>query len=476
MLKILPARLQQYVDRELPEVQAGFRRGRGTRDQIANIRWIMEKAREFQKNIYFCFIDYAEAFDCVDHNKLWQVLKEMRVPDHFICLVRNLYAGQEATVRTGHGTTDWFKTEKGVQQGCILAPCLFNLYAEHIMRKAGLDESPIGIKIAGRDINNLRYADDTTLMAESEEELKSLLMQVKEESAKVDLKLNFKKTDHGIRSYHFQANRWGRNGELESLLDHLAEAVPSLEYLSLLGNTACPNELVCKDKDEGDYQRYRHRTSYAATVRHVCERVRSSGYDGQFQRVGAECFLHDCNEFCCSQASSAKCVLTFLPKALNISTAESVKQTLEHQQHSKSRKNDQKGGYSSSTRYFVLHKLTNLKFLDSRKVSRSEHEEAILRGAFMKVVKPKETKVRDQWEAVRMFMDLYGGILNSSSIYITCKMSLLEIRSIPWCHRMGWDGMGWDGIAVTKEKTILPGRCVSVVQNDIKFQVNFPPL
>ncbi|KAF7251836.1 LINE-1 retrotransposable element ORF2 protein [Varanus komodoensis] len=193
MLKILQARLQQYVDRELPEVQAGFRRGRGTRDRIDDIRWIMEKAREFQKNIYFCFINYAKAFDHVDHNKLWQVLKEMGVPDHLISLLRNLYAGQEATVRTGHGTTDWFKIEKGVRQGCILSPCLFNLYAEHIMRKAGLDESPVGIKIAGRNINNLRYADGTTLMAESEEELKSLLMWLKE-SAKVGLKLNIKKT------------------------------------------------------------------------------------------------------------------------------------------------------------------------------------------------------------------------------------------------------------------------------------------
>ncbi|KAF7242728.1 SS18-like protein 2 [Varanus komodoensis] len=168
--------------------------GRGTRDQIANIRWIMEKDRELQKNIYFCFIDYAKASDCVDHNKLWQVLKEMGVPDHLICLLRNLYAGQETTVRTGHGTTDWFKIEKGVRQGCILSPCQLNLYAEHIMRKAGLDESPVGIKIAGRNISDLGYADDTTLMAESEEELKSLLMRVKEESAKVGLKLNIKKT------------------------------------------------------------------------------------------------------------------------------------------------------------------------------------------------------------------------------------------------------------------------------------------
>ncbi|XP_072846195.2 transposon TX1 uncharacterized 149 kDa protein [Pogona vitticeps] len=169
MLKILQSRLQQYVDRELPEVQAGFRRGRGTRDQIANMRWIMEKAREFQKNIYFCFIDYAKASDCVDHSKLWQVLKEMGVLDHLIYLLRILYVGQETTVRTGYGTSDWFIIRKGVQQGCILSPSLFSLYAEYIMRKAGLEESQAGIKIAGRNINNLRYADDTTLMAESED-------------------------------------------------------------------------------------------------------------------------------------------------------------------------------------------------------------------------------------------------------------------------------------------------------------------
>ena len=124
MLKILQARLQQYVNRELPEIQAGFRKGRGNRDQIANIRWIMEKEREFQKNIYFCFIDYAKAFDCVDHNKLWKILKEMGIPDHLTFLLRNLHAGQEATVRTGHGTTDWFQIGKGVCQGSILSPCL----------------------------------------------------------------------------------------------------------------------------------------------------------------------------------------------------------------------------------------------------------------------------------------------------------------------------------------------------------------
>ena len=168
MLKILWARLQQYMNWELPDVQAGFHRGRGIRDQIANICWITEKAREFQKNI--CFIDNAKVIDCVDHNKLWKIVKEMGIPDRLTCLLRNLYAGQEATVRTGHGTTDWFQIGKGVHQGCTLSPCLFNFYAEYIIRNARLDEAQAEIKIAGRNINNLRYADDTTLMAETEEE------------------------------------------------------------------------------------------------------------------------------------------------------------------------------------------------------------------------------------------------------------------------------------------------------------------
>ena len=175
MLKLLQARLQQYVNHEFPDVLARFRKGRGTRDQIANIQWIIEKAREFQKNIYFCF---AKAFNYVDYNKLWKVLTEMGIPDHLTCLLRNLCAHQKATVRTGHGTTDWFQIGKGVCQGCILSPCLSNFYAEYIMRNAGLEEAQAGIKIAGRNINNLRYADNTTLMAESEE-LKSLLMKVK---------------------------------------------------------------------------------------------------------------------------------------------------------------------------------------------------------------------------------------------------------------------------------------------------------
>ena len=136
------------MNREPPDVQAGFRKGRGTIDQIANICWIIKKAREFQKNIYFCFIDYAKAFDCVDHNKLWKILKELGIPDHLTCLLRNLYVGQEAIVRTGHGT-DWFQIKKGIHQGCILSPCLFNLYAEYIMRNVGPEEAQAGIKMLG---------------------------------------------------------------------------------------------------------------------------------------------------------------------------------------------------------------------------------------------------------------------------------------------------------------------------------------
>ena len=173
MLKILQARLQQYVDCELPDVQVELTKGRGTRDQIANICWIIKKARQFQKNIYFCFIDYTKAFDHVGQNKLWKILNEMGILDHLTCLLRNMYTGQEATVRTGHGTTDWFQIGKEVHQGCMLSPCLFNLYAEYIMRNAGLDEAQAEIKIAWRNINNFRYANDTTLMVQNEEELKA---------------------------------------------------------------------------------------------------------------------------------------------------------------------------------------------------------------------------------------------------------------------------------------------------------------
>ena len=222
---MLQARLQQYVNHELSDAQDGFRKGRGTRDQIANIRWITEKARELQNNIYFCFIDYAKAFDCVDHKKLWKILKEMGIPDHLNCLLRNLYAGQEATVRTGHGTTDWFQIGKG----CILSPCLFNFYAEYIMRNAGLDGAQAGIKIAGRNINNLRYADDTNLMVESEEELKSLLMKVKEESEKVGLKLSIQKTKIMASG---PITSWQRDGEaVETVADFIYGAPKSLQMV-----------------------------------------------------------------------------------------------------------------------------------------------------------------------------------------------------------------------------------------------------
>ena len=180
---------------ELPAVQARFRKSRGVRDEIANIHSIIKKQESSRKkNIYFCFIDYAKTFDCVDQNKLWEILKETGIPDNLTCLLRNLYAGQEATVRTDHRTIDWFQIGKGVHQGCILSPLLFNLYAKYLKNNVRLDEAQAGIKIAGRNINNLRYADDTTLMAESEEELKSLLMKVKEESEKAGLKPNIQKT------------------------------------------------------------------------------------------------------------------------------------------------------------------------------------------------------------------------------------------------------------------------------------------
>ena len=155
MLKILQARLQQYVNHEFSDVQAEFRKGRGTRDQIANIRWIMEKAREFQKNIYFCLLTMPQPLT-VWITTNWKILQEMGIPDHLTCLLRNLYPGQKATVRTGHGTTDWFQIGKGIRQGCILSTCLFNLYAEYIMRNSGLEDTQAGVKIAGRNINSLR--------------------------------------------------------------------------------------------------------------------------------------------------------------------------------------------------------------------------------------------------------------------------------------------------------------------------------
>ena len=202
MLKILQARIQQYMNQELPDVKAGFRKVRRNRNQVANICWIIEKAREFQKNIYLCVSDYSKGFDCVDHNNLWKILLENTRSPYLPPI--NMYAGQETTVRTRHGTMDWFQIGKGVRQGCILSSYLFNLYAQHIKRNAGLDLAQAVIKIAGRNINNLRYADDPTLMAESKEELKRLLMKLKNE-------------DHGIRDHHCMANRWGNNGKSERL-------------------------------------------------------------------------------------------------------------------------------------------------------------------------------------------------------------------------------------------------------------------
>ena len=194
MLKILQARLQQYVNREFQMFKLVLEKAEEPEIKLPTSAGLLKKQESSRKNIYFCFINYAKAFDCMDHNKLWKIFKEMGIPRPLTCLLRDLDAGQAATVGTGQGTTDWFQIGKKVCQGCKLSPCLYNLYEEYIMRNAGLEEIQAGIKIAGRNINNLRYADDTALMAESEEELKSLLMKVKEESEKVGLKLNIQKT------------------------------------------------------------------------------------------------------------------------------------------------------------------------------------------------------------------------------------------------------------------------------------------
>ena len=206
MLKILQARLQQYMSHELPTFKLVLEKVEKSEIKLLTSPGSSKRQESSRKNIYFCYIDYAKAFHCMDHNKLWKILKEMETPDHLTCLLRNLYAGQEATVRTGHGTTDWFQIGEVVHQGCILSPCSFNLYAEYIMRNAGLVEAQAGIKIVGIIINNLRYADDTTLMAESEEELKSHLMKVKEESENLAYSSTFRK----VRSWHLVASLHGK--------------------------------------------------------------------------------------------------------------------------------------------------------------------------------------------------------------------------------------------------------------------------
>jgi len=194
MLKVIQSRLESYALKELPDVQAGFRKGKGTRDQIANLRWIMEHQHEFGQDVFFCFIDYTKAFDCVDHAKLWKSLLEFGFPKHIVCVLQRLYDGQKATVRTEHGDTEEFTIGKGVRQGCILSPVLFNMYGERIMREAGLDISMEGIRIGGRCINNLRYADDTTLAATGEERLRQLIRSVQNASGKYGLYLNVGKT------------------------------------------------------------------------------------------------------------------------------------------------------------------------------------------------------------------------------------------------------------------------------------------
>ena len=216
MLTILQVRFQQYVNWELPDAQAGFRQRQ--KNQRSNCQHPLDHRKSIGKIIYFCFIDYSQAFDCADHNKSWKILQEMGTPDHLTCLLQNLYAGQEAMIRTRHETMDWFRIGKAVRQGCILSPCLCNLHAEDIMWNARLDEAEAGIKTVGRNINKLRYADDTILMAESEGELKSLLMKVKEESEESRLKTQYSgDEDHGICSHNFMANRWGNNGNSDRL-------------------------------------------------------------------------------------------------------------------------------------------------------------------------------------------------------------------------------------------------------------------
>ena len=227
MLKILQGRMKQHVDQEIPAEQAGFVKGRGTRDQIANLRWTIEKAQEYQKPLFLCFIDYTKAFDCIKYHILWKVLQQMGIPQHLVELIKNLYEDQEAAVRTPFGLTEWFNIQKGVRQGCILSPWLFNLYAEHIMRKAGLDEAKEGVKIAGKNINNLRYADDTTLLAESKEDLERLIYRVKEESALAGLFLNIKKTKIMTTE---PIDEWKMNDEEVEVVDNFVFLGSNITY------------------------------------------------------------------------------------------------------------------------------------------------------------------------------------------------------------------------------------------------------
>ena len=267
LLKIIQQRMASFVNKELLDVQEGFRRGRGTRDQISNLRCIMEKTREYQKDVYVCFIDYSKAFDCIDHDKLWNCLKQMGIPEHLQELIRSLYENQDATVRTAFGNTNWFKISKGIRQGCILSPALFNLYAETIMRRCNLDESLIGVKIGGRNINNLRYADDTTLLAESEQELEYLIRRVKEESERMGLHLNIKKTKIMTTADNGTAHIIIDNERIELVLDFLflgfkidrsGESGPEIKRRIALGRSAMQGMAkIWKSKDISTATKFR---------------------------------------------------------------------------------------------------------------------------------------------------------------------------------------------------------------------------
>ena len=257
MLKIIQGRMEQNAQQQLPDVQAGFRKSRGTRDQIANVRWLMERAHEYNQQVYLCFIDYSKAFDCVDHDKLWNTLRKMGFPEHLIALLHGLYDNQQATVRVEGGDTEPFGIGKGVRQGCILSPTLFNLYAEEVMREADIDDTDIGIRVGGRVLNNLRYADDTTLAAETEDDLRALIERVTLSSEKAGLYLNIKKTKVMSNS---SLSTFSANGEdievvknfnlLGSMLSHDGSCEGELSRRLALGRASMAGlRKIWKDRD-----------------------------------------------------------------------------------------------------------------------------------------------------------------------------------------------------------------------------------
>lgn len=257
LLKIINKRLEPYIEKELPDEQAGFRKDRGTRDQIANLRWIMEETREFQQKIFIGFLDYSKAFDCVNHELMWKILRRMGVPAHLVELIRALYKNQEARVRTSEGETNWFGINKGVRQGCILSPKIFNMYTEYIMRVAELDTMEVGIRIGGRRINNLRYADDTTIITGSEKEMENIVMKIKEESSNAGLKLNLKKTTFMTTDERDKITIDGEDIKMEDKVNYLGVTITKLGYCTdeikrrvVLGKIAI-NKLNSFVKDTG---------------------------------------------------------------------------------------------------------------------------------------------------------------------------------------------------------------------------------